>query len=191
MDSNRSLPSPTLARATDLSRAPSVCGPADGVGPVSATRGGATRIRTFHSRRFSRASFCLPHPKPVPNRELDLLKRGLNRCKQRTATVSNRELSTVCNHTDPSAALIPSRIQVALHGTPVASHETRSVRDQVAVLLRGTLVADRGSRPLAPFLTGSAPQTEIDVTCTKQTTEKFLTGSRTAIKDFASRQVRP
>ena len=118
------------------------------------------------------------------NRELDLLERGLNRCKQRTATVSNRELSTVCNHTDPSAALIPSRI-------PVASHETRSVRDQVAVLLRGTRVADRGSRPLAPFLTGSAPQTEIDVTCTKQTTEKFLTGSRTAIKDFASRQVRP
>jgi hypothetical protein len=31
-----------------------------------------------------------------------------------------------------------------------------------------------------PFLTGSAPQTEIDVTLSKQTTEKFLTGARTA-----------
>jgi len=191
MDKVRSLPSPTLARATDLSHAPSACAPADGVGPVSATPGGATRVGIFHSRRFSRASLCLPHPKPISNRELDLLERGLKRCKQRAATVSNRELSTVRNHTDRSAALIPSRIQVALHGTPVASHETRSARDQVAVLLRGTRVAGRGARPLAPFLTGSGPQTEIDVTCTKQTTEKFLTGSRTAIKDLASRQVRP
>jgi hypothetical protein len=30
----------------------------------------------------------------------------------------------------------------------------------------------------APFLTGSDPQTEIDVTLSKQTTEKFLTGAR-------------
>jgi hypothetical protein len=34
------------------------------------------------------------------------------------------------------------------------------------------------------FLTGSAPQTEIDVTCSKQTTEKFLTGARTHIKEI-------
>ena len=33
------------------------------------------------------------------------------------------------------------------------------------------------------FLTGTAPQTEIDVTCSKQTTEKFLTGARTHIKE--------
>jgi hypothetical protein len=33
-----------------------------------------------------------------------------------------------------------------------------------------------------PFLTGSAPQTEIDVTLSKQTTEKFLTGARTAFR---------
>jgi hypothetical protein len=32
------------------------------------------------------------------------------------------------------------------------------------------------------FLTGSDPQTEIGVTCSKQTTEKFLTGARTHIK---------
>src|ERR1700685_1375729 len=36
----------------------------------------------------------------------------------------------------------------------------------------------------APFLTGSGSQTEIDVTHSKQTTEKFLTGARTHIKDF-------
>ena len=35
-----------------------------------------------------------------------------------------------------------------------------------------------------PFLTGSAPQTEFDVTHSKQTPKKFLTGSRTAIKLF-------
>src|ERR1700735_1209922 len=33
-----------------------------------------------------------------------------------------------------------------------------------------------------PFLTGSAPQTEFDVTHSKQTTEKFLTGARTHFK---------
>jgi glucoamylase len=40
---------------------------------------------------------------------------------------------------------------------------------------------------LRPFLTGSAPQTEFDVTHSKQTPEKFLTGSRTAIKVFKFR----
>jgi hypothetical protein len=34
-----------------------------------------------------------------------------------------------------------------------------------------------------PVLTGTASQTEIDVTCSKQTTEKFLTGARTHIKE--------
>jgi hypothetical protein len=39
------------------------------------------------------------------------------------------------------------------------------------------------------FLTGSASQTEFDVTPTKQTTEKFLTGARTHIKDFKIRRL--
>jgi hypothetical protein len=34
----------------------------------------------------------------------------------------------------------------------------------------------------APFLTGSAPQTEFDVTHSKQTTGKFLTGARMHIR---------
>jgi hypothetical protein len=51
---------------------------------------------------------------------------------------------------------------------------------------RRTMVSrntDRGPRStiLTAFLTGSDSQTEIDVTRTKQTTEKFLTGTRTAI----------
>src|ERR1700685_1748828 len=33
-------------------------------------------------------------------------------------------------------------------------------------------------QPCAPFLTGSDPQTEFDVTLSKQRTEKFLTGAR-------------
>jgi hypothetical protein len=33
------------------------------------------------------------------------------------------------------------------------------------------------------FLTGSGLQTEIDVTCSKQTTKKFLTGARTHIRE--------
>jgi len=35
-----------------------------------------------------------------------------------------------------------------------------------------------------PFLTGSAPQTEFDVSHSKQTSGKFLTGARMHVKDF-------
>jgi hypothetical protein len=41
----------------------------------------------------------------------------------------------------------------------------------------------------SPFLTGSAPQTEFDVTHSKQTPEKILTGARTHIKDSAAQHV--
>ena len=52
-------------------------------------------------------------------------------------------------------------------------------------------ISDTNPRPLRPFLTGSAPQTEFDVTHRKQTTEKFLTGARMHIKDLATLQVQP
>jgi hypothetical protein len=74
--------------------------------------------------------------------------------------LSNRELSTIRNFAATSAL----------------------ARDRVAVLPRGPRIAGRGSRPLAPFLTGSASQTEFDVTPTKQKVEKFLTGARTTFK---------
>ena len=97
---------------------------------------------------------------PLSNRELDLLEPHLSHCKQRKATVSNREPSTICNIGAPSAL----------------------VRGTAAVSLRGLRTAGCGSRPLAPFLTGSASQTEFDVTPTKQKVGKFLTGARTAFK---------
>ena len=48
--------------------------------------------------------------------------------------------------------------------------------------LSGALLSQDLPRQMQ-FLTGSAPQTEIDVTRSKQTTEKFLTGARTHIKE--------
>jgi hypothetical protein len=79
----------------------------------------------------------------LSDRELDLLERSLNHCKQGKAAVSNRELPTVCN-----------------------------------------LV---GSRPLVPFLPGSAQNVECDVTHTKQTVRKFLPGATTACQRSAFR----
>jgi hypothetical protein len=90
---------------------------------------------------------------PISNRELGLLERALSHCKQRKATVSNRELST-------------NQCSCSL---------------RVTALLRGPRIAGRGSRPLTTFLTGFASQTEFDVTPSEQTTGEFLTGARTAI----------
>ncbi len=97
---------------------------------------------------------------PISNRELDLLEPHLSDCKQRKATVSNRELSTNRDLGAPSSLW----------------------RGTVAVSLRGSRITGPGSRPLAPFLTGSASQTEFDLTHSKQTTGEFLTGARTAFK---------
>lgn len=165
LDGVDSLRSSRLTRAIELSCAPSMCAGASDVTFPPATNGGVAHARMFPSPGFNRASFRLPHPSPISNRELDLLERHLSHCKQRKATVSNRELSTVRNF----SALTPA------------------VRDRVAVSLRGPRIAGRGSRPRAPFLTGSASQTEFDVTPTKQTMGKFLTGARTAIKVAQSR----
>jgi hypothetical protein len=53
-----------------------------------------------HSR--TSASSHLPDPIPVSNRELSLLEQGLSYCKQRKATLSNRELWTIRNSAAPS-----------------------------------------------------------------------------------------
>jgi hypothetical protein len=45
------------------------------------------------------------------------------------------------------------------------------------------------SEAIRPFLTGSAPQTEFDVTHSKQTTEIILTGARTHIRIFEILQI--
>jgi len=44
---------------------------------------------------------------PISNRELDLLERHLSHCKQRKATVSNRELST--NHGSCNSQVLAAR----------------------------------------------------------------------------------
>jgi hypothetical protein len=99
------------------------------------------------------------------NRELDLLERALSHCKQREATVPNRELSTVCNFAAQSAL----------------------TRDQVAVSLHGPRVAGRETRSPTTFLPGSAQYVECDVTPTKQTIGGFLPGATTACNAAQSR----
>jgi hypothetical protein len=97
---------------------------------------------------------------PISNRELDLLERPLSHCKQRKATVSNRELSTIRDST----------------GIDTANSS------QVSEGPSSAAVSDLNSRKLTPFLTGSGSQTEFAVTCSRQTLKKFLTGARTAMK---------
>jgi hypothetical protein len=96
----------------------------------------------------------------ISNRELDLLERHLSHCKQRKATVSNRELSTVCDSTGIATA---DSSQVS--GSPSSA-----------------AVSDANFRQLATFLTGSASQTEFVVTHSKQAIDEFLTGARNAFK---------
>jgi hypothetical protein len=97
---------------------------------------------------------------PLSNRELDLLERHLSHCKQRKATISNRELSTVCD------------------STGIATANSSQVSESPS----SAAVSDPNSRQLATFLTGSASQTEFVVTHSKQTTGEFLTGARNAFK---------
>jgi hypothetical protein len=121
-------------------------------------------------RAFFAKSTCERAPKLAPlqgfsNRERQLLEPPLTHRKQTVGPRSNRELSTnqcSCN----SHALIP--LCSLLSGT---------LRPLSGLVTRHYPLATR------PVLTGSAPPTEIDVTCSKQTTEKFLTGARTHIKE--------
>jgi hypothetical protein len=96
----------------------------------------------------------------ISNRELELLERHLSHCKQRKATVSNRELSTIRDSTGIAAAN----------------------SSQVSESPSFAAVSDPNSRKLTSFLTGSASQTEFVVTHSKQTTGEFLTGARNAFK---------
>jgi hypothetical protein len=170
MDSVQSLHSRRLTRATGLSCALCMSGAANDVTPVPATHRDIAVIGTFHSRRFTRASLRLLHPCPISNRESNLLETTLSHCKQATATVSNRELWTVRYSTISTVlAALPAR------GNQSPLQERRS----------RPAISDTNSRPVRPFLTGSASETEFHVTPRKQTTEKFLTGARTHISDFA------
>jgi hypothetical protein len=76
----------------------------------------------------------------------------------------------------------------------VLGRRSRPSRRVLSAFLTGLprvrLGRTKGSVHTSAFLTGTAPQTEIDVTLSKQTTERFLTGARTAIRLFKIRQLR-
>ena len=64
--------------------------------------------------------------------------------------------------------------------------ETRIARSSAfPTSVPGAFFGTNSSRP-RPFLTGSAPQTELTVTHSQQTLEKILTGARMHINEFAN-----
>ena len=128
------------------------------------------------TERSREGSPRLPSPSPISNRELDFLERELNHCKQRTPTVSNRELSTVRNWT---IGIVRSALPRQGSLSPLRKRRSRAA------------ISDTNSRPLAPSLTGSASQTEFDATPTKQRTGEFLTGSRIDTSRLAPGQPQP
>jgi hypothetical protein len=105
----------------------------------------------------------------LSNRELDLLERGLSHCKQRKATVSNRELWTVEN---------PTKI--------VNSSSFRMSEE-----LSGPVISGTNFRRLTSFLTGTASHSEFVVTHSKQTNDEFLTGARIECFRSAALQLNP
>jgi hypothetical protein len=89
----------------------------------------------------------------ISNREHHLLERLLTYRKQTTAPRSNRELST--------------------NERCFSSRKTNPHQSAFSALRSATGV------PVLPFLPGSAPQAECDVTFSKQRTEEFLPGATT------------
>ena len=103
------------------------------------------------------------------NRELDLLERAVSLCKQRKATVSNRELWTV----EDSTKIVNS--------SSFPTSEALSL----------PVIPDTNFRQLTSFLTGTASHSEFVVTHSKQTTGQFLTGARIAQFRSAAPQLKP
>ena len=106
---------------------------------------------------------------PLSNRELDLLEPGLSDCKQRKATVSNRELWTVGNSMN-IGILNPS---------------------QMSEELSRPVISDTNFRQLTSFLIGTASHSEFVVTRSKQTAGEFLTGARIACFRSAALRLKP
>lgn len=128
---------------------------------------GSEHSRTSASSRF-------PNPTPVSNRELSLLERALSCCKQRKATLSNRELSTnqcCCNF------CVPVSLHKSLNRLPIRT----SVLTKEGSLATGhcsTLTGNRGTAPKCaspeklsalPNLNRQIHEFRNAVTCRKQT----------------------
>ena len=121
----------------------------------------AERVITLVAGRGPRTLFS--------NRELDLLERGLSHCKQRKATVSNRELWAVEN---------PTKI-------------VNSSSFRMSEALSSPVIPNRNFHQLTSFLTGTASHSEFVLTHSKQTTGEFLTGARIACFRSAALQLKP
>ena len=120
--------------------------------------------------RLVRDRIAVRRPRTLfSNRELDLLERGLSHCKQRKATLSNRELWTVEN----SAKIVNSS----------------SLRMSEELSL--PVISDTNFRHLTSFLIGTASHSEFVATHSKQTTGEFLTGARIACFRSAALQLKP
>ena len=128
--------------------------------PSSVRASRAERVITLVAGRRPRTLFS--------NRELDLLERGLSHCKQRKATVSNRELWTVEN---------PAKI--------VNSSSFRMSEE-----LSGPVISATNFRQPTSFLTGTTSHSELVVTHSKQTNDEFLTGARIACFRSAAPQLK-
>jgi len=98
----------------------------------------STQDRVTVSLRERRAASHQPRT-PLSNRELDLLERHLSHCKQRKATVSNRELSTVRDS----------------FGIATANSS------QVSESPSSAAVSDANFRQLTTFLPGSGRKVEV------------------------------
>src|SRR5580700_10155338 len=81
----------------------------------------------------------------------------------------------------------PAGMSERLSRYALVARSASLTRDRIAVLLRETRVAGRGTPSPATFLPGSAQYVERDVTPTKQTVGEFLPGATTAY--FASRMI--
>ena len=155
--------------------------------------------------------FAATDAKHLSNRELRLLKSPLTHRKQKIAPRSNRELSTnpcclnsrsdelrqgMAFYPELRRAAVPDRCKHSgvltpevrcspfLTGLPRAFFAKGSVCTHPFPTGLPRAFFAKGSVCTRPFLTGSAPQTEFDVTRSKQTPGKFLTGARMHIKDF-------
>jgi hypothetical protein len=104
------------------------------VAPSAVSRHGRISVSIREPRVASREPRT-----PLSNRELDLLERHLSHCKQRKATVSNRELSTVYNAPN-IINLVPSSINESPSRAPIS---------------------DRNFRQLTTFLPGSGRKVEV------------------------------
>jgi hypothetical protein len=120
--------------------------------------------------RLVRDRIAVRRPRTLfSNRELDLLERGVSHCKQRKATVSNRELWTVEN---------PAKI---VNSSSLRMSEELSL----------PVISDTNFRHLTSFLIGTASHSEFVATHSKQTTGEFLTGARIACFRSAALQLKP